>query len=275
MPKIAIVSDFYSEANDIAPFHSLRLALNAMAPRASRSVQIDGHIIDCAFTVAFDEKYDNLLMATKEATKTGIANAGVDVRLCDVGAAVEEVMESYEVEINGKSLPVKCLRNLNGHSIGRYQIHAGQSVPIVDNGDQTKMLEDQMYAIETFGSIGGRGNVFEEGECSHYMKNFEAPHVPPRLPKAKKLVGQINKTFGTLAFCRLWLERDDGGSAILWGQDGKQSQYSGALKNLCDVGIVNAYPPLVEVKGAYTSQEEHTILLKPTCKEIVSAGTDY
>lgn len=28
--------------------------------------------------------------------------AGVDVRLCDVGAAIQEVMESYEVEINGK-----------------------------------------------------------------------------------------------------------------------------------------------------------------------------
>ncbi|KAF9664090.1 hypothetical protein SADUNF_Sadunf17G0120100 [Salix dunnii] len=26
----------------------------------------------------------------------------IDVRLCDVGAAIEEVMESYEVEIKGK-----------------------------------------------------------------------------------------------------------------------------------------------------------------------------
>lgn len=29
--------------------------------------------------------------------------AGIDVRLCDVGAAIQEVMESYEVEINGKA----------------------------------------------------------------------------------------------------------------------------------------------------------------------------
>ena len=106
--------------------------------------------------------------ACKDATKTGIKNAGVDVRLCDVGAAVQEAMESSEVELDGKVLPVKCLRNLNGHSIGRYQIHAGQSVPIVDNGDQTKMLEDQMYAIETFGVIGGRGThgaKRERGRC--------------------------------------------------------------------------------------------------------------
>lgn len=27
--------------------------------------------------------------------------AGIDVRLCDVGEAIQEVMESYEVELNG------------------------------------------------------------------------------------------------------------------------------------------------------------------------------
>ena len=33
---------------------------------------------------------------------TGIREAGIDVRLCDIGAAVQEVMESYEVELDGK-----------------------------------------------------------------------------------------------------------------------------------------------------------------------------
>jgi methionyl aminopeptidase len=27
--------------------------------------------------------------------------------------------------------------------------------------------------------------------------------------------------------------------------------------------------------GCYTAQYEHTILLRPTCKEIISRGTDY
>lgn len=35
-------------------------------------------------------------------TVSTIQEAGIDVRLCDVGAAIQEVMESYEVEINGK-----------------------------------------------------------------------------------------------------------------------------------------------------------------------------
>ena len=49
------------------------------------------------------------------------------------------------------------------------------------------------------------------------MKNFYAPHVPLRLPKSKKLLAHINKTFGTLAFCKRWLERDDGGSYTVNG----------------------------------------------------------
>mmetsp|Transcript_32861 Transcript_32861/g.79524 ORF Transcript_32861/g.79524 Transcript_32861/m.79524 type:complete len:475 (-) Transcript_32861:404-1828(-) len=236
--------------------------------------QIDGRIIDCAWTVSFNPKYDPLLEAVKEATNAGIKAAGIDVRLCDVGESVQEVMESYEVELDGKTYPVKCIRNLNGHSIGPYQIHAGKSVPIVKCDDVTKMEENEIFAIETFGTTG-RGYIVEDLECSHYMKNFHAPHVPLRLPRSKKLLGHINKTFGTLAFCRRWLERDDGGSLTVNGAKGRQEKYMGALKNLCDVGIVQSYPPLCDVKGSYTAQYEHTLILRPTCKEILSRGDDY
>jgi len=34
---------------------------------------------------------------------------------------------------------VKSIRNLNGHSLGPYRIHAGKTVPIVKGGDATKM----------------------------------------------------------------------------------------------------------------------------------------
>ena len=115
---------------------------------------IGGRIIDCARTIHFNPRYDPLVNAVKAATNAGIAAAGIDVRLCDVGAAVQEVMESYEVELDGKVYPVKSIRNLNGHSIGPYQIHAGKSVPIVKGGDQTKMEEGEFFAIETFGSTG-------------------------------------------------------------------------------------------------------------------------
>jgi len=53
-----------------------------------------------------------------------------------------------------RSVQVKCIRNLNGHSIGPYRIHAGKSVPIVKGGEATKMEEGEFFAIETFGSTG-------------------------------------------------------------------------------------------------------------------------
>lgn len=95
------------------------------------------------------------------------------MRLCDVGETIQEVMESYEVEIDGKTyqgksspmvcvpsqvglcfklnnyicflvlflffLAVKPVRNLNGHSIGQYRIHSGKTVPIVKGGEATRM----------------------------------------------------------------------------------------------------------------------------------------
>ena len=73
---------------------------------------------------------------------------GIDVRLCDIGEAIQEVMESYEVTIGNTTYPVKAVRNLNGHSIGPYQIHAGKSVPIVKGGDATKMEEGEGCDID-------------------------------------------------------------------------------------------------------------------------------
>lgn len=63
-------------------------------------------------------------------------------------------MESYEVDINGKTFPVKPVRDLAGHDIKRYQIHGGKSIPFFKNNDQTKMEEGEIFAIETFGSTG-------------------------------------------------------------------------------------------------------------------------
>lgn len=88
-------------------------------------VHVNGRIVDSAFTLNFaDPEWDTLLTAVKDATNTGIRvsislaelrssfvdscaptvpqEAGIDVRLCDIGDQIQEVMESYEVEIGGK-----------------------------------------------------------------------------------------------------------------------------------------------------------------------------
>merc|ERR1712146_297132 len=120
----------------------------------------------------------------------------------------------------------------------------------------------ELFAIETFGSTG-RGHVYEDLECSHYMINPQNQTVPLRSDKAKALMKHIQKNFGTLAFCRKWLDRQG------------QERHLMPLNQLCDAGVVDRHPPLCDVKGSYTAQYEHTILLRPTCKEVLSRGVDY
>ena len=126
------------------------------------------------------------------------------------------------------------------------------------------------------------------------MKNYDVGHVPLRLPRAKQLLGVIDRyaqqsaslpiypntqippkyqtntvqlpthrNFGTLAFCRRFLDRIG------------ETKYLMALKTRCDNGIIQPYPPLVDVTGSYVAQYEHTILLRPTCKEVLTRGDDY
>lgn len=156
-----------------------------------------------------------------------------------------------------------------------------------------------------------RRYVREDLECSHYMKNYDVGHVPLRLPRAKQLLGTIDRNFGTLAFCRRWggvfepglhhpiptrharvetpwiecglgcdplLRRDEKNVLHLTPRFLDrlgETKYLMALKNLCDNGIIQPYPPLVDVKGSYVAQYEHTILLRPTCKEVLTRGDDY
>ncbi len=81
-----------------------------------------GYLIDSAFTVAFDPTFDNLLLAAKEATNTGLKEAGIDARLDEIGERIQETMESHEVEIKGKTYKVRSIRNLLGHQVARYHV---------------------------------------------------------------------------------------------------------------------------------------------------------
>jgi len=227
-------------------------------------LHVNGWIIDSAFTMAFDPVYDPLLETVREATNAGVKAAGIDVRLCDVGDAIYEVMTAGEITLGKRTHQIVPIRNLMGHSLGLYTIHAGKSVPVIKgSGDQTKMEEGDVFAIETFGSTG-RGHVSDETEISHFMK---APSLPPGGirggPKATELYSFLNKNYSTLAFARRWLDQ----AGI--------SRYAIALKNLCDCGAVNPYPPLVDVDGSFTAQFEHTFALKPSGKEVFSRGDDY
>lgn len=226
-------------------------------------VHVNGRIIDSAFTIAFDEKYDNLIKATQDGTNVGIREAGIDARMNDIGEAIQEAIESYEVELNQKVYPVKAISNLRGHSIQKYIIHGGKCVPIVRQEEKSEIMEEgEVFAIETFASTG-KGHVIQNNECSHYMKNPMKHYPTIRLNSAKTLLKVINEHFGTLPFCRRWLD------------DLNQKRHFLSLKALVDLDIVEPYPPLCDIKNSYTSQMEHTILLRPTCKEVLSRGPDF
>lgn len=154
--------------------------------------QIKGRIIDSAFTVAFNPKYDKLLEAVKDATNSGIREAGIDVRLGELGGLIEEVMTSYEVELDGKTFPIKVIKNLNGHSIEPYKIHGGKTVPTCKSNSNVKMEEGELYAIETFGTTG-KGYANDEGDCSHYMKDFYLPQNVKIPGRSKALYNYINE----------------------------------------------------------------------------------
>ncbi|KAL7719373.1 Methionine aminopeptidase 2 [Entamoeba marina] len=225
-------------------------------------VHVNGHLIDSAFTMTWDPEMQPILDCAKDATNTGIRNMGIDVRLCDIGDAIEEVMRSYEIEIKGKTYQMQPVRNLCGHMVGDYKVHAGKSIPICKGGPQTKMEEGEVYALETF-CTSGKGRVDNSGPCSHYMIDSNAFNYPVRDQNAKKLLNVLSKNFSTLAFCRRYVDELN------------FPKWQMPFKFLVNDQCLNECPPLSDIKNSYVAQFEHTIYLKPTCKEILSRSFDY
>jgi len=74
------------------------------------------------------------------------------------------------------------------------------------------------------------------------MMDFDWHDRPIKNANAKKLYNVIKKNFGTLAFCRRWLEQVG------------EVKHRPALKNLVDAGCINAYPPLNDMDNSFVAQ---------------------
>ncbi|KAI5190740.1 methionyl aminopeptidase [Nematocida sp. AWRm77] len=222
--------------------------------------QVDGYIIDSAFTVTFNPMYENLLLAARESVYECLKIAGPDLPLRQIGDKADEVIRSYEVEINGTLFPITPVVNLNGHSINRYKIHGGKYVPIVKNSsNKDYMCEDEFYAIETFTSTG-KGYVNEKGDCSHY--SIGNPNASSKYPKAQALLGYIKDTFHTLPFCKRYLNPPI-------------TNYELYVKNLVSIGALEDYPPLYDTPNSHVAQFEHTFCVKQAGIDVLSKGDDY
>ncbi|KAI4712267.1 hypothetical protein J4E89_002533 [Alternaria sp. Ai002NY15] len=226
-------------------------------------VHVNGRIVDSAFTVAANPIYDNLLASVKAATNTGLKEAGIDARIDHICEMIQEVMESYEVELKGKTIPVKAVRNITGHNILRYRIHGDKQVPFVKTKTSQRMEEGDIFAIETFGSTG-KAYLHDDVGVYGYGRNEHVSAAGLHHSSARSLLKTIDENFGTLVFARRQLERLPG-----------VEKYHLGMRTLVNSGIVQAYAPLVDVPGSFIAQFEHTVLLRPNCKEIVSRGDDY
>lgn len=115
-------------------------------------------------------------------------------------------MESHEVTINGKTYPVRPVRNICAHDIKQFRIHGSKQIPFIKNNDQTKMEAGEIFAIETFGTTG-KGNLRDGDGVYGYGLRPDAPkQVSLPLASAGKLHKTIRENFGSLVFCRRYLE---------------------------------------------------------------------
>jgi methionyl aminopeptidase len=225
--------------------------------------EANGWIIDSAHTISFDPKYDILLEAVKEATYNGIKTARIDADICEWGIANKEIMESYEITLNGMTIPIKAITNLGGHNIKQGIIHGGMFLPCADirnqMGDNYRFTEG-VYAIETFGSTGSH-RVKEVGDNTLYRLNTDFNAIIPT--NCKHVADVVKSNFSTLPFTDRYVE--------LFNINNWKPQLNTMVKE----GVLHGYPPLCADDGAYTAQYEHTIHIGDKKTRVFSNGEDY
>jgi len=220
-------------------------------------VHLNGWILDGAFSYTENPELVPLIECSEDATNTGIALAGIDSILGEIGAGIEEVINSYEVTIKNKVYPIVSTYDLCGHQIGHYKIHAGKAVPNVKIRYPMRMKAGEEYAIETFPSTGTGRTTEDQSSTSHYMIDtilLDNTILPQSL---RTIYEDITKRYGTLAFCKRWLKYTD-------------SQMS-SFDVLVAKGYVKGYPPLYDTaKGSFVAQTERSIYLNDEHKIILN-----
>lgn len=200
-------------------------------------VHIDGWIVDTAFSVDLENSAENkkLIEASENALKNAIKIFGKNATLGEIGKIISETIE------NSGFSPII---NLSGHEISQYELHAGLTIPNIDNGSG-KEIEEGIYAIEPFASTGS-GKI-HDGKPSGIYQLILEKNV--RSPVAREILEFIIEEYQTLPFCSRWLVKKFGSKALF------------GLKQLEDNGNLHHFAQLVENSVAKISQAENTILV--------------
>jgi methionyl aminopeptidase len=213
-------------------------------------VHVKGTIIDSAFTIHFDPKYDEFINISKDITNFAVKQCGPDAVLGDIGKEIEEFIDGIEVKIDNKIYPLTTMHDLSGHMITQYEIHAGKAVPNIAINYPLRMKDGEYYAVEPFISTG-KGETIINGPNSHYMLSKNHDIVNNLNENECKVYDIIKKNYYTLPFCQRWLYELE-----------KSIKYDNILKNFEKKKIINVYPPIYDINNSIISQFEHTIFIK-------------
>ena len=221
-------------------------------------VHYNGMIIDSAFTLCFDEKYNEFIDLSKEATDFAIKQCGVDAILGEIGSSIEEFIKSHELTIDEKTYNINVMKDLSGHMIKPFEIHAGKAVPNIKINYPLRMNENEFYAIEPFITTGKGVSILKDPK-SHYMLNKDFANVNTKLKKEDiYLLSLIKNNYNTLPFCQKWLHE------LYYSINNTEKNVNNITQNLNKLeykNIIKSYPPIYDIEGSIVSQHEHTIYI--------------
>lgn len=257
-------------AHDTAMIDDTRSLENGDVVKIDIGVMKDGYIVDSAFTCIVGDDgsscYNPLLNASADAVYTGIAVSGPDARLYEISEMIAEVISSYQVEEDGKTLDVVPVYGLGGHSIERHNLHSGKLILSKPHKIQEnwKMEEGEVYAIETYASTG-YGTLRQCPNINHYALNKDIvdKRVFTRaLKNSKTGFERWLMKRGSLPFSPKWFDP--------YVRRGENALVDGLYKK-----FITGYPSLTDEKNSRIAQFEHTIYIRNSGVEILSLGDDY
>ncbi|MBS3172503.1 type II methionyl aminopeptidase [Candidatus Woesearchaeota archaeon] len=201
-------------------------------------VHVNGAIGDTAVTVDLGNN-EKLLKASKNALNVALEITKPGVKIREIGRVIHEEITS---------LGFSPIRNLGGHGLDRWKIHTEPSIPNFDNGDENKLKEGQIIAIEPFASSGA--GLIYDGKLSEIYQVVINKNV--RDINARKILKFAYEKYKTLPFARRNLPFN-------------KLQLSVGINALKREGILHEYSTLPEKKeNCLVSQHEHTVIVGKT-----------
>ncbi len=213
-------------------------------------IHVKGFIADTALTIDLtpDKKHKELVEASEEALKKALDILDKNPSLHEIGQIIQKTIEE-----KGFSPII----NLSGHSLGKYEIHSGITIPNYGNNAPAK-LDSGVYAIEPFATTG-EGKIYE-GPSGNIYAVLELKM--PRSPIARKILEYVYKKYKTLPFSLREVQEKFGAMSRL------------GLKELEQIGAVHSYPQLIEKAHGFVSQAEHSFIKTSDGKIIVITRGD-